>query len=116
MALGLELKYGFASLWEKAMSNQVVSAMSELFVRWMRYQRQSGGLPRRSFDAEWRSPCEVGDVWEQQISWQPVARPEAGSMANVESGLEMTLHEDLRELFWPLVRRSLGFFIQGITR
>ena len=96
------------------MSNQVVSAMSELFVRWIRYQRQSGGLPRRSFDAEWRSPCEVGDVWDQQISWHPVARAESGSMANFESGLEMTLHEDLVNYFGHWYAGALAFSFKGL--
>lgn len=96
------------------MSNQVVSAMSALFVRWSRYQLQSGGLPWREFDAEWRSPCEVGNVLEQQIRWQPVLRQDAGSMANVESGLEMTLHDDVASFFGHWYAGALAFSFKGL--
>jgi SecY interacting protein Syd len=114
MPLGLRLKYDFASLWEKAMSNQVVSAMSALFVRWLRYQHTSGGLPHRSVDVEWRSPCEVGDVWNQQIHWQPVQREIPGSMANVATGLDIELHPDLEAYFGHWYAGALAFSFKGL--
>ena len=91
------------------MSNQVVSAMSGLFVRWLRYQQQRGGLPHRPWDPEWRSPCEVGEPWNGEIYWQPVRRETPGEMTNVAAGLEMALHPDLSAFYGHWYAGALAF-------
>ena len=96
------------------MSNQVVSAMSELFGRWLRYQQQRGGLPHRPWDPEWRSPCEVGEPWNGEIYWQPVRRESPGSMENVATGLDMVLHPDLSSFYGHWYAGALAFSFKGL--
>lgn len=77
------------------MPDQVVSALSTLFARWVRFQFQCGGLPTRDFDADWRSPCETNGSEGAKVAWQPCRREVAGSLANIATGLEVALHPDL---------------------
>ena len=96
------------------MSNQVVSAISALFARWLRYRHGSDGLPHRSWDPEWTSPCEMGEPWDGEVYWQPVQREVPGTMANVAAGLEMELHPDLSAYFGHWYAGPLAFSFKGL--
>ena len=96
------------------MSNQVVSAISALFARWLHYRHGCGGLPHRPWDPEWPSPCELGEPWNGEVYWQPVQRDVPGSMANVATGLDMELHPDLSAYFGHWYAGPLAFSFKGL--
>ena len=102
------------SLWEKVMPDQVVSALSTLFARWVRFQFQSGGLPTRDFDADWRSPCETHGLEGVTVAWQPTRREVAGSLANIAIGLEVELHPDLYAYYDHWFAGPLLFLFKGL--
>lgn len=96
------------------MPDQVVSALSTLFTRWVRFQFQSGGLPARDFDAEWRSPCETDWQDGPTVHWQPCRREVAGSLANVATGLEVVLHPSLYGYYDHWFAGPLLFMFKGL--
>ncbi|WP_019025945.1 SecY-interacting protein [Colwellia piezophila] len=67
-----------------------------------------GHLPIREHDELWPSPCELGPHDDSHHYWQAVAvnnddnsveNPIALSFANVESALEIELHQDIKTYF-----------------
>ena len=69
---------------------------------------QLGHLPTREHDEQWLSPCEVGPHDDSHHYWQPIAmkdEPATGQSAetlsfnNVESALDLTLHQDIKTYF-----------------
>ena len=54
------------------------------------------------FDPQWRSPCEIGEPWndehgEQRIAWRPVKRHTvADDFAGLERALEIEIHPDVK--------------------
>lgn len=75
----------------------------QLFALYQRHQQlwQSiqQTLPTQSFDPEWLSPCQVGNVEDDQITWQAVPREQKASLNNIEQALEVTLHPSIEDLF-----------------
>jgi len=56
------------------------------------------------FDAQWRSPCEVGEPFagaggDLQIEWRPVRRAFADDFAGLERALEQPIHPDIRAYY-----------------
>jgi SecY interacting protein Syd len=69
---------------------------------------QFGHLPTIEHDEQWLSPCELGPHDTSLHYWQPVAmasakltdnQEEAFSFANVESALNLELHQDIKTYF-----------------
>ncbi|PKG85754.1 SecY-interacting protein [Colwellia sp. 75C3] len=69
---------------------------------------QFGHLPTVEHDEQWLSPCELGPHDESQHYWQPVAmdsgesidnKEESLSFSNVESALNLELHQDIKTYF-----------------
>ena len=67
-----------------------------------------GHLPIMAHDAQWLSPCELGPHNDTHHYWQPVAvnseqlteeHSEVLSFANVESALNLELHQDIKTYF-----------------
>lgn len=64
------------------------------------YQQQHGTLPCMYHDADWPSPCEVGEVLsEQQIQWQAVPQPSKNSLSDLANALECRFPEALNEFY-----------------
>jgi len=56
------------------------------------------------FDAQWRSPCEIGEPFVaaddvQLISWRPVKRAFADDFAGLERALEVPIHPDIKAYY-----------------
>ena len=56
------------------------------------------------FDADWRSPCELGDPAVRRdgievVRWQPVARRYANDFAGLENALETDIHPDIKAYY-----------------
>jgi SecY interacting protein Syd len=78
------------------------------------YQQNHGCLPTIEHDDDWPSPCEQSDIKEKtlpenEVYWQPITieKSEALSFENVESALELTLHDDIKTYFTLLYSESL---------
>lgn len=56
-------------------------------------------LPTQEFDPEWISPCQVGDVVADKITWKAVKREIKADFANIEAALDVTLHPAIADLF-----------------
>ena len=60
----------------------------------------TGKLPVVEQDADWPSPCEVGDVDDNGfIQWQPCKISEELGFENVEEAIGYGLHEDIKQFF-----------------
>lgn len=79
------------------------------------YQQHHSHLPVIEQDSDWSSPCEVSqNNCEKSLSqgetfWQPVNIDEKEGLTfdNVESALELTLHQDIKTYFTTLYSESL---------
>ncbi len=45
------------------------------------------------------SPCEVSQLNDEQVSWQPVPQQPAADFSNVELALELELHPDIKAFY-----------------
>jgi SecY interacting protein Syd len=91
---------------------QILEKFSEQYIAV--YKQTHGCLPTIEHDDEWPSPCEQSAtkqkmLLESEVYWQPVEveKSEALSFANVESALELTLHEDIKTYFTLFYSESL---------
>ena len=65
-------------------------------VRW--YQQQQLTLTTW-VDPASPSPCQYGDVSNDQVQWQPVLQQPAADFSNIEQALELTLHDDIKTFY-----------------
>lgn len=91
---------------------QILQQFSEQYIA--DYQQTHASLPTVEQDEEWPSPCEhkVTDkdfLPKGEVYWQPVAidKSEELSFDNVESALDLTLHNDIKTYFTLLYSESL---------
>jgi len=91
---------------------QVLQQFSDRYIS--DYQQAHSCLPTVEQDAEWSSPCEQSTTEQSslpqgEVYWQPVAinKSEELSFDNVESALELTLHEDIKTYFTLFYSESL---------
>jgi len=91
---------------------QILQQFSEQFIA--DYQQTHACLPTVERDEEWSSPCEKGVVkknshFQDEVYWRPVAidKSEELSFDNVESALDLTLHNDIKTYFTLLYSESL---------
>lgn len=76
------------------------------------YQEKFSHLPIIEQDKEWLSPCETGIYREKYSLWQPVIITEDLNFANVESALDISLHNDIKEYFTSIYCDSLDAFCE----
>ncbi len=74
------------------------------------YQNSHGHLPKVEQDEQWPSPCEQTEVADKgNVFWQPVViGDEQLSFDNVESALNLTLHQDIKTYFTTFYSDSLN--------
>ena len=63
------------------------------------WQQQKQSLPLQCFDADWISPCQVGDVQDGKIAWRPIQRQTPADLKNIEQALEIQLHPSITDFF-----------------
>lgn len=63
-------------------------------------ENETGKLPQVSFDESWRSPCEVGDVSnDEKITWQHVMQSPVFDFSDIEAALDLALHQSVKEFY-----------------
>ncbi|KXF81018.1 SecY-interacting protein [Enterovibrio coralii] len=81
------------------MNHSVITALwsfSERFVD--AWQSQHGSLPQSDAYLELASPC-VAQETDDVVIWQPVKRQELADFSNVEEGIGIALHEDIKSFY-----------------
>jgi SecY interacting protein Syd len=91
--------------------SKTVQQFAEQYVN--NYQKIHGVLPQVKQDEQWPSPCEQNKVQNKalldgNVFWQPAnISNEQLSFDNVESALNVTLHEDIKSYFTSIYSESL---------
>jgi len=82
------------------MNNTTQTQLFALFDRQQAlWQQQKQSLPLQRFDADWISPCQVGDVQDGKIAWRAVQRQKPADLKNIEQALEIQLHPSIADFF-----------------
>ncbi|MGJ8581192.1 MAG: SecY-interacting protein [Psychromonas sp.] len=63
------------------------------------WEAKHGTLPTKIFDKGWLSPCQVGEVVGDKMTWQAQSRTEKVNLKNIEEALEIKLHPAIEALF-----------------
>lgn len=51
------------------------------------------------YDAEWRSPCELGPPSRGQVRWRPLPRQRHRDFEGLERALEIEIHPDIKSYY-----------------
>ena len=81
------------------MSDQVLSALEHFFARWQRDGEARRGLPLCEWEADWRSPCQLG---------------EPADFTAMADALELTIHPSAIALFGHWFSRHIPCLFKGL--
>lgn len=71
-------------------------------------ENETGNLPQVIHDEDWSSPCEIGQgVIDTPIHWKAVEKSPQHDFTAIESALELTFHNDVKEYYGSLYSGSL---------
>ncbi|MFC5704924.1 SecY-interacting protein [Aeromonas eucrenophila] len=96
------------------MSDQVLSALEQFFLRWQRDGEARRGLPLCEWEQGWRSPCELDDPKEGKVAWRPYQRSEPADFGAMADALELTLHPAALALFGHWFSRPIPCSYKGL--
>lgn len=71
------------------------------------YESRFQHLPITHMVEDWPSPCEQGTHKEEFSLWRPIKVDEELTFDNVESALEIVIHEDIKQYFMTIFSDSL---------
>lgn len=81
------------------MSRKVAHELERILEQFVSLPR-AGGLPRQPFEAEWPSPCQVGEPDAQGlIAWRPRRRDTPPDWSGLERALEVPVHPDVAAFY-----------------
>jgi SecY interacting protein Syd len=81
------------------MTQAITSALAEFSQRYLdAYQKKHRSLPANVDLMDLASPCVV-DQDEHQVRWQPYPLVEVASFSNLEAGIELMLHADIKQFY-----------------
>ncbi|MFE8730221.1 SecY-interacting protein Syd, partial [Aeromonas hydrophila] len=66
------------------------------------------------WESEWRSPCQLGEPVDGQISWRPHLRSEPGDFTAMNEALELQLHPAATTLFGHWFSRPVPCLFKGL--
>lgn len=96
------------------MSDQVLSALEQFFLRWQRDGEARRGLPLCEWEPDWRSPCELDGPKEGKVAWRPVQRHDPADFGAMNEALELTLHPAALALFGHWFSRPIPCLYKGL--
>ena len=76
---------------------QAVLEFTQTFIE--QYQALHGQFPVTEPDEKWPSPCEITTNDEPEGAWRPFTITDELSFENIESALELELHQDIKTYF-----------------
>jgi len=78
------------------MSEQVTAALDEFVQKYVMAAKQNPEMLVVEYDSDWPSECyEKSSVTGDSVNWQPVKRSLASNFSDLETALEMKIHEDV---------------------
>ncbi len=81
------------------MANSALQALFSFSQRYQQsYQQIHQSLPISEELAELPSPCVVRKL-SNGVEWQATPREQANDLANIERGIELTLHDDIKTFY-----------------
>jgi len=82
------------------MNTDIQTELLALQARYLKlWEAEKETLPTQTFDAEWLSPCQVGEAVGDQITWKAQERMQQVDLKNIEDALEIKLHPAIEALF-----------------
>lgn len=63
------------------------------------WQQQNQQMLRTWADQNSPSPCQLGDIEQNEVQWQPVLQQPQADFSNVEHALELRLHSDIKQFY-----------------
>lgn len=95
------------------MTDQVICAISEVFDRWVSYQKHRA-IPIVYSELENRpSPCCCGSA--DLVLWKPVLREHPVDIKNVSTALECDFHPDIHAYYGSAFSGEMLFSFKGLT-
>ncbi|MCC5856272.1 MAG: SecY-interacting protein [Idiomarina sp.] len=79
--------------------SDVLKALTELHDHYAAHYREQGTHPVTEYIKEWNAPCYVGQPKGDEIHWEAVVQAPRIDFTNVEQGLEMPIHESVKDFF-----------------
>ncbi|PKH03780.1 SecY-interacting protein [Psychromonas sp. MB-3u-54] len=82
------------------MNHTTQTQLFDFFERFKNHwQTQKKSLPQAVFEAQWISPCQVGEVENELIFWSPIKREPSVDLSNIEEALDIKLHPSIVDFF-----------------
>ncbi|WP_409420596.1 SecY-interacting protein [Pseudaeromonas sp. ZJS20] len=97
------------------MSDQVVSALSAFFDRWLRYQAHRAIPLQVEVEPDWVSPCLYGPLMAGWQRWRPSLRHAPASMANLETALDTRFHPAVTAFYCHWFSQPLAASFKGLA-
>ncbi|OBT16925.1 SecY-interacting protein [Vibrio sp. UCD-FRSSP16_10] len=81
------------------MSNSITNALSSIHQQYLKtFEQEYGTLPTSSELVGVASPCIV-ESKSGEVYWQPIQREQLADFSNVEKGIELEIHSDIKEFY-----------------
>lgn len=87
---------------------ELINQLKQLFSHFINKHRDKYQcLPKVEFDKSWLSQCQVGDVSDDYIEWQPIECNDALSFTNIEQALDCTINAEFAAYFTSFYSESI---------
>ncbi|GAB7218239.1 SecY-interacting protein [Vibrio comitans] len=81
------------------MSNSIANALNSIHQQYLQtFEQEYGTLPTSSELVGVASPC-IQDSKSGKVYWKPIQRDEHADFTNVEQGIELLLHSDIKQFY-----------------
>lgn len=80
------------------MNQPISSPLSIVFAKFEQ-NGQISAYPDVAYDADWLSPCQIGEVVDERIQWQPLLREQQGDFSGIEHALGLELHASIKAFY-----------------
>jgi SecY interacting protein Syd len=97
----------------KTVADQVICALSDVFVRWFAYQQQRGIVVSCSDDEIRSSPCRYDP--KNSALWKCWTRPQPVDLHNIAAALECSFHPDIHAYYGNGFAGQVSASFKGLT-
>lgn len=77
----------------------LASNYSQFIHQALQWHQQQQSVLTTWVDTASPSPCQHGDIIDNNVAWQPVLQQPSADFTNVEQALELTLHDDIKTFY-----------------
>ncbi|CAM3024763.1 SecY-interacting protein [Vibrio rarus] len=95
------------------MSNSIANTLHSIHQQYLKtFEQEYGTLPTSSQLVGVASPCIV-ETQDGEVYWQPIQREQCADFSNVEKGIELELHSDIKQFYSCHYSADLSMSWQG---